>query len=226
MTFFNKCIEMRSFFINRQYPVSIVDRAMHKAFSIDRITAFTPKACAASDRILFTITFHPVNNPIKLIVNCTFILLKSNSSTSNIFNQRPPFSFKKDRSRLRTFLVKGTLPSTKEPGTFRCSRIRCLTCPFVTDHFNSTTPNIIYCIQCSNCNKLYIGEIGRRLGNHLYDVRKSDLSKHVSRHFNSSNHSISNFGRIMNYVKLLASLLYFFLSSLYKVKSVIIYIPL
>ena len=36
------------------------------------------------------------------------------------------FSFKKDRN-LRTFLVKGTLPSNKEPGTFRCSRKRCLT---------------------------------------------------------------------------------------------------
>ena len=44
---------------------------------------------------------------------------------------------------------------------------------------------------------LYIGESGRRLGDrtrdHLYDIRKNDLSKPVSRHFNSSNHSISDF---------------------------------
>ena len=84
---------------------------------------------------------------------------------------------------------------------------RCLTCPFVvsrttvtgpkstvdiTDHFNCTTPSIIY---CSHCNKLYIGEIGRRLGDHirdhLYEIRKNNLSKPVSRHFNCSNHSIS-----------------------------------
>ena len=90
------------------------------------------------------------------------------------------------------FFVKRTLPSNKEPGTFRCSRKRCLTCPFVvsrttvtgpkstlniTEHFNCTTPNIIYCIQCSNCNKLYIGETGRRLGDHLFDIHKNDLSK-------------------------------------------------
>ena len=32
----------------------------------------------------------------------------------------------------------------------------------------------LYYIQCSNCNKLYIGETGRRLGDrirdHLYDI--------------------------------------------------------
>ena len=53
---------MRSFFINRQYPgpAAVVDRAMHKAFSINRITVLTPKTRAASDRILFAITFHPI----------------------------------------------------------------------------------------------------------------------------------------------------------------------
>ena len=96
----------------------------------------------------------------------------------------------------------------KVPG----SRKRCITCPFVisrtsvtgpksslniTDHFDCTTPNVVYCIQCSKCNQLYIGETGRRLGDrirdHIYNIRKIDLSKPVSRHFNSSNHSISNF---------------------------------
>ena len=201
---------MRSFFINRQYPAAIVDRAMHKAFSIDRTTALTPKTRADNNRIPFTITFHPINNSIKPIVNRNFNLLNSDSVTSNIFTQRPLFSFKKDRN-LRAFLVKGILPCDKEPGTFRCSRKRCLTCPFVaprtsvtgpkstiniTDHFDCTTSNIIYCIQCSHCNQLYIGETGRRLGDrirdHLYDIRNNDLSKPVSRHFNSSNHSISN----------------------------------
>ena len=44
---------------------------------------------------------------------------------------------------------------------------------------------------------LYIGETGRRLGDrvrdHLYDLRKNDLSRPVSCRFNSSNHSISDF---------------------------------
>ena len=44
---------------------------------------------------------------------------------------------------------------------------------------------------------IYIGESGRCLGDrvrdHFYDIRKNDIFKPVSRHFNSSNHSISNF---------------------------------
>ena len=166
---------------------------------------------AGNDHIPFTIAFHLVNNSIKPIVNCNFNFPNSDSSTSNIFSQRLLFSFTKDRN-LRTFLVKGTLPSNEEPGTFRCSRKKCLTYPFVvlrtsvtgpkstlniTDHFNYTTSNIMYFIQSSNCSKLYIGETGRRLGdriiNHLYDLRKNDLSKPVSRHFNYFNHSLSNF---------------------------------
>ena len=135
---------MRSFFINRQYLAAIVDRDMSKALSIDRITALTPKTRAASDRIPFTITFHPVNNSIKPIVNRNFNLLNSHCSTSNIFYQRPLFSFKKDHN-LRAFFVKGTLPSNEEPGTYRCSRKRCLTWPFVVSCTPSpllTLPNI------------------------------------------------------------------------------------
>ena len=77
---------MCSFSVNQKYLAVIVDGAIHKAFSIDRITALTPKIRAASDLIPFTITFHPVNNSIKPIANCNFNLLNSDSSTSDIFS--------------------------------------------------------------------------------------------------------------------------------------------
>ena len=58
-----------------------------------------------------------------------------------------------------------------------------------------TSANVIYCITCTLCKKLYIGETGRRLGNrfreHLCDIEKDDkdASKPVARHFNLPNHS-------------------------------------
>ena len=61
--------------------------------------------------------------------------------------------------------------------------------------FLSRDKNVIYCITCTLCNKLYIGETGRRLGDrfreHLRDVEKNDkdASKPVARHFNLPNHS-------------------------------------
>ena len=52
-----------------------------------------------------------------------------------------------------------------------------------------------YCITCMLCNKLYIGETGRQLGDrfreHLHNVEKNDknASKPVTPHFNLPNHS-------------------------------------
>ena len=65
----------------------------------------------------------------------------------------------------------------------------------ITDHFTCTSTNVIYCITCTLCKKLYIGETGRRLGDrfreHLCDVEKDDknASKPVARHFDLPNHS-------------------------------------
>ena len=68
----------------------------------------------------------------------------------------------------------------------------------ITDHFTCTSVNVIYCITCTLCKKLYIGETGRRLGDrfreHLRDVEKDDkdASKPIARHFNLPNHSMQH----------------------------------
>ena len=59
----------------------------------------------------------------------------------------------------------------------------------ITDHFTCTYANVIHCIHCPYCKKLYIGETGRRLGDrfreHLRDVERNDkdISELVARHF-------------------------------------------
>ena len=65
----------------------------------------------------------------------------------------------------------------------------------ITDHLTCTSANVIYCITCTFCNKLYIGETGRRLGDrfreYVRDVERNDkdASKPVARHLNLPNHS-------------------------------------
>ena len=65
----------------------------------------------------------------------------------------------------------------------------------ITDHFKVHLRQVIYCITCTYCKKLYIGETGRRLGDrfreHLRDVERNDpeASKPVARQFNFPNHS-------------------------------------
>ena len=96
------------------------------------------------------------------------------------------------------------------PWYLKCARARCKTCSFspnvekmsgpkrsikITDHFTCTSANVIYCIACTLCKKLYIVETGRPLGDlfreHFREVEKEDKNafKPVARHFNLSNHS-------------------------------------
>ena len=201
------------FFLRRNYPAHVIDRALSRVSNIDRITALTPTARTSSNRIPFTLTHHPINNSVKPIINRNFFLLQSDTTASDIFSERPLFSLKRDRN-LRSILVKGVFRSSSDPGTFCCKRKVCNTCPYIacrtsiagpksslkiTDHFECITRNVIYCIKCSLCNMLYIGETGRRLADrireHLNDISKNDQgrSKPVSRHFNLANHSLSNF---------------------------------
>ena len=128
---------------------------------------------------------------------------------AQFFSQPPLISFKRDKN-VGNFLVRSTFKTIEKPGTFKCARSRCKTFPFVqnadkisgpkrsvkiTDRFTCTSANVIYCITCTLCKRLYIGETGRRLGDrfreHLRDVEihDKDASKPVARHLNLPNHS-------------------------------------
>ena len=101
--------------------------------------------------------------------------------------------FKRDQN-IGNFLVRSAFQTREQPRTFTCK-----TCPFIcnveklsrpkrfskiTDHFTCTSVNVISCITCTLCKKLYVGETGRRLGDrfreHLCDVEK-DAKTHLNR---------------------------------------------
>ena len=123
-------------------------------------------------------TFHPHNHAVKSIILKNFKLLQNDPDTGRIFSQPPLTSFKRDKN-IGNFLVRSAFQTSEQPGTFKCARARCKTCPFIcnveklsgpkrsikiTDHFTCTSANVIYCITCTLCKKLYISETGRRLG--------------------------------------------------------------
>ena len=68
----------------------------------------------------------------------------------------------------------------------------------VNDHFDCFTSNIACCITCSFCNKRYIEETGRKLGErfseYLLGVKNigPNLAKPVARQFNLLGHSNEN----------------------------------
>ena len=171
------CRKTRTFrhFDKRGYPASVVEAGHHRALQIDRQSALQTSQKEDSNRIPFTLTFHPHNHAVKSIILKNFKLLQNDPDTGRIFSQPPLISFKRDKN-IGNFLVRSAFQTIEQPGTFKCARTRCKTCPFIynveklsgpkrsieiTDRFTCTSANVIYCITCTLCKKLYIGERGR-----------------------------------------------------------------
>ena len=133
------------------------------------------------------------NHAVKSIILKNFKLLQNDPDTGRIFSQPPLISFKRDKN-IGNFLVRSAFQTSEQPGTFKCARARCKTCPFICNVEKLSGPkrsirsliilsvphsaNVIYCITCTLCKKLYIGETSRRLGDrfreHLREVEKDD----------------------------------------------------
>ena len=155
--FIEKLEAVCQFFDKRGYPVSVVQAGHHRAQQIDRQSALQTAEKENTDRIPFTLTFHPHNHAVKSIILKNFKLLQNDSETGTIFSQPPLISFKRDKN-IGNFLVRSSFQTNDQPGTFKCARTRCKTCPFIhhlekisgpkrsikiTDHLTSTSADVI-----------------------------------------------------------------------------------
>ena len=165
---------MCQFFDKRGYPVSVVQAGHHRAQQIGRQSTLQTTEKENTDRIPFTLTFHPHNHAVKSIILKNLKLLQNKSKTGTIFSQPPLVLFIRDKNI-------GNLFGQKLMTNLELSYALALdakSCPFIhnvekmsepkrsikiTDHFTCTSANVIYCITCTYCKKLYIGETVRRL---------------------------------------------------------------
>ena len=83
-----------------------------------------------NNRIPFTLTFRPHNHAVKSNILKNFKLLQNDADTGNIFLQPPLILFKRDKN-IGNILVKSAFQTSNQPGTFKCARARCKTCPFI-----------------------------------------------------------------------------------------------
>ena len=72
---------------------------------------FHDKKMTKHDRIPFSLTFHPRNNPVKAIIFNNFKILQNDPETGAFFSQPPLISFKRDKN-VGNFLVKNTLTTS------------------------------------------------------------------------------------------------------------------
>ena len=202
---------MCQFFKKRCSTDSAVTSGKHRDQEIDRETALKTSQNEKNNRFPFT---PPSTKPCNQ--KCHSQKRQNSPQRSrnynHIFSLAPLISFKHDKS-LGNFPVRSAFKSDNQTGTFTCKSTRRKICPFisntikisapnrcakVTGHFACISVNVIYCITCTLCKKICIGETGRRLADRFHeqlrDVEKNDTDafKPVARHFNLPNYSHHN----------------------------------
>ena len=120
---------MCTFFKKRGYPVSVVQAGHHRAQLIDRQSSLQTSRKKHSDRIPIT-HVSPSNHSVKSIILKNVKLLQNDPETGTIFSQPPLISFKRNKN-IGNFLVRSSFQTNDQPGTFKCTRGRCKTCPFI-----------------------------------------------------------------------------------------------
>ena len=113
--FSEKSEAMCQFFDKCGYPVSVVQAGYHRAQQIDRQSALQIAEKENTDRIPFTLTFHPHNHAVKSIILKNFKLLQNDSETGTIFSQPPLISFKRDKN-IGNFLVRSSFQTNVKRG--------------------------------------------------------------------------------------------------------------
>ena len=76
---------MCQFFKKRGYPASVIQAAHHRAQQIDRQSALQTSQKEKNDRIPFTLTFHPHNNPVKAFILNNFKILQNDPELVQFF---------------------------------------------------------------------------------------------------------------------------------------------
>ena len=84
---------------------------------IDRQSALQTAEKENTDRIPFTLTFHPHNHAVKSIILKNFKLLQNDSETGTIFSQPPLISLKRDKN-IGNVLVRSSFQTNDQCRTF------------------------------------------------------------------------------------------------------------
>ena len=207
--------EMGNFFLARDYPLDIIEKAKAKVHNIPRSKALASKKDSQEiTRLILSLTYNSHSRTIKDIVEKNFQVLKLDEEVGYLFKEKPLVSYRRDRN-IKDMLVRSNFSCTDNNVglTVSCGRKRCVTCAFVFNEvhtvqgpkghfcplgtFSCITKDVVYCIECTNCGDIYIGETERRLGDrireHVRDIKNNNRNKEVAIHFNSAGHSLDNF---------------------------------
>jgi peptide-methionine (R)-S-oxide reductase len=218
--FDKNAIMLGKHFLRRKYPEDLITDAIIKARRKNRQDILQPRASNPqnrTDQTFLVSTFNPICDPLRDIMEETWPILGRTNTTENIFSNKPTFGYRRTKN-LRDLLVKAKIPIAPKSKTFldtrkserKCKSKSCRYCPRLNHEGNITNPhsgkvfpskmnitcnsnNLIYCIRCTVCHKLYVGQtkntIKERFKSHFYGINNPhNQDTTVSRHFSRSDH--------------------------------------
>ena len=207
-------------FLRRNYPEDLVIEAMIKVRRMDRSTLLStapPNKSNNLENSFLVTTFHPDCTPLRDIVQENWSLLGRTSNTEGIYHNPPIFGYRRNKN-LKDLLVHAKIaPTPTSEGVKmsrkterQCKAKKCRYCPRLdhtgevqnwsgktyTTRINTTcnSNNLIYCIKCKKCSKLYVGQtknsIKERFKCHFFSIKQPKSSDTtVGRHFSQTDHA-------------------------------------
>ncbi|XP_065445349.1 uncharacterized protein LOC135982467 isoform X2 [Chrysemys picta bellii] len=201
-------------FVKLQYPPGEVRKQIDRARRVPRNHLLQDRPNKDNNRTPLAITYSPQLKPLQRIIHDLQPILENDPSLSQTLGGRPVLAYRQPPN-LKQILTSNYTPHHRNtnPGTYPCSKPRCLLCPHIysgnsirgPNHishtirgsFTCTSTNVIYAIMCQQCpSAMYIGQTGqslrKRINGHKSDIRNGNIHKAVSEHFNLPGHSITD----------------------------------
>ena len=178
-----------------------------------------------NEKPVLVTTYNPGNPNIRKFIHQNWNIIENTEELNNIFPEKPLIGFRR-LPNLRNMLTSNTIayPPTQKQSIKElppvCTRLgKCTYCPLIQkrDSFSSNYTktvhktinlppkhrltceiyNIIYLIECTKCNKQYVGETSRQFRKRIYEHIASAKNSNkiitpVSKHFSTKNHSYKN----------------------------------
>ena len=165
---------MCTFFHARGYPEPVVRSAKERVLNVHREECLAEKTAMPSDKIPLVVPYDNFGQRVVNIIKKNAKILQRDADIGNLFENNIVTAFSNHKN-LKSILVRSKLFSSEIPGTFTCGEPRCKMCDFVTSattftgptgsfqvrkSFTCTSTGVVYCILCTKCGDLYIGETG------------------------------------------------------------------